>query len=288
MTIVFWDDRCSLEDDAIVFKYQPQNSEGIPPRELRITFQRTIRVPDNVDTSKLPPGLGVFPLLKVRDYASKLPQQMVAKGGVFMPMYQKESMWICFEADEHFMIKIYAGGVNVISGEHFTKEGTEEAKLRRQKLIAAKKTIQDYVVVPEQLWLDGIAVAPGVVKQFVAMPVGEGYSVEAQLTGREVATSLQFEITPIDLLKKEPPVPGRFPIFVRSPNRPTMTIYGCPTTRIDQIKSDVQKKTGIPPDQQIISFMKIQLEDCEYASQLVIWSNQYDQTELCPITASRR
>ena len=29
---------------------------------------------------------------------------------------------------------------------------------------------QDYVVVPNQPWLDGIAVEPGVVRQFVAMP----------------------------------------------------------------------------------------------------------------------
>jgi hypothetical protein len=32
------------------------------------------------------------------------------------------------------------------------------------------ETLQDYVVVPGQEWLDGICVAPGIVRQFVAMP----------------------------------------------------------------------------------------------------------------------
>lgn len=33
--------------------------------------------------------------------------------------------------------------------------------------------------------------------QFVAMPLGEGYNIEAQMTGEEVTGGLQFEITPL-------------------------------------------------------------------------------------------
>lgn len=35
------------------------------------------------------------------------------------------------------------------------------------------------MVSPEQPWLDGIADGDGTVRQFVAMPLGSGYSVEA-------------------------------------------------------------------------------------------------------------
>ncbi len=42
---------------------------------------------------------------------------------------------------------------------------------------------QDYVVVPGQPWLDGYCVDKGHIRQFVAMPLGSGYSAEEQLTG---------------------------------------------------------------------------------------------------------
>lgn len=75
-------------------------------------------------------------------------------------------MWIDFSANAPFMIKIYCGGVNVISGEH-AAEGIE-AKQRRLKLLEQGKLIQDYAVVPEQRWVDGLAIKPSVVRQFVA------------------------------------------------------------------------------------------------------------------------
>lgn len=164
------------------------------PQGLAISFHRTIRVPDNAQVSRLPPSLGTFPLYKVQDFTSRLPQDMIDKGGVFFPMHQKEAMWINFEADAPFMIKIYCGGVNAISGEHGSED--DETQQRRTKLAQEGKSIQDYVVVPSQPWLDGVAVKPSVVRQFVAMPLGQGYSVEAQLTGEEVVGGLQFEVTP--------------------------------------------------------------------------------------------
>lgn len=81
-------------------------------------------------------------------------------------MHQKEAMWINFEAKAPFIIKIYCGGVNVVSGEQMDEDvGTRQ---RRSKLHEQGKPIQDYIVVPEQKWLDGVAVNPSVVRQFVA------------------------------------------------------------------------------------------------------------------------
>lgn len=133
---------------------------------LGISFIRTIRVPDNEESSQLPPDLGSFQLYKVQDYADRLPTSMVIKGGAFFPMHQREAMWINFEAEAPFMIKIYCGGVNVVSGEHMDED--IETKQRRSKLHGQGKPIQDYIVVPEQKWLDGVAVKPSVVRQFVA------------------------------------------------------------------------------------------------------------------------
>jgi hypothetical protein len=67
---------------------------------------------------------------------------------------------------------------------------------RGLELLQKRKNIQDYVVAPKQLRLDGTASADGTVRQFVAMPLGQGYTLEAQITGEEVVSGLQFGITP--------------------------------------------------------------------------------------------
>lgn len=156
--------RCSVgEDTVVVNRVLPKTQL---PQWLYISFRRTIRVPDNQDLSKLPPNLGGFKLHKVQDYTKSLPRHIAEKGGVFFPMHQREAMWIRFEANRPFMIKIYCGGVNVVSGE-YASEG-DETKQRRAKLREQGKPIQDYVVVPGQCWLDGVAVEPSVVRQFIA------------------------------------------------------------------------------------------------------------------------
>ncbi|KAH6673577.1 hypothetical protein B0J14DRAFT_512163 [Halenospora varia] len=170
--------------------------------DVQISFQRTVKVPDNHNSSELPPSFGKFPLYPVKDHASKLPPEMVAKGGLFFPMYQKEAMWILFKSEKPYAVKVYTGAVNAISGEPAIE--TAATRLRRQASMVQNKSIQDYLILPDQKWLDGICTSPGKVRQFVAMPIGSGYSVEAQVTGEDVAGGLQFEITPeakiIDIL----------------------------------------------------------------------------------------
>ncbi|KAI3325518.1 hypothetical protein HD806DRAFT_552804 [Xylariaceae sp. AK1471] len=265
--------RCVVEEflngDAIFIQHVPSDANLYKPQTLIIRFKRTIRVPDNSDKAKLPPGLGTFPLLKVHDFASKLPPNMAAKGGVFFPMYQREAMWIEFTANSPFMIKIYAGGVNVVSGEHNAE--TLETKMRRLDLISQDKSIQDYVVAPLQTWLDGFAVSPGVVRQFVAMPLGEGYSVEAQLTGQEAVGGLQFEITPCLPTKRpyqEPvneylhrPYPdkpctpsGNFSINVKTLCGGTIVIPCSYYDQVGSVKLYIQDTQGVPPDQQLLKF----------------------------------
>lgn len=88
-------------------------------------------------------------------------------------------MWICFKSRVPLAISIYLGGVNAVSGEPLIE--TAATMLRRLNLKSNNRSIQDYVVTPQQLWLDGIASSEGVVRQFVAVPMGSKYSVEAQV-----------------------------------------------------------------------------------------------------------
>ncbi|PMD25419.1 hypothetical protein NA56DRAFT_435055 [Hyaloscypha hepaticicola] len=161
--------------------------------KLRISFRRTIRVSDNDGTSLLPPDLGAFPLYSVSTLYSKLPQPMLAKGGILFPMHDQEAMWIKFESDLQYAIKVYVGGVNAVSGEPAVENMA--TRLRRQTLGAQGASLQDYVVTPNQRWIDGIAISPGVVRQFVATPSGNSNSVEAQITGEDAVAGIQFEIT---------------------------------------------------------------------------------------------
>src|SRR5690606_27458079 len=56
---------------------------------------------------------------------------------------------------------------------------------------------QDYVVVPDQPWLDGFCVRKGLIRQFVAMPLGQGYTAEEQISGAAVHGGLQIIAYPM-------------------------------------------------------------------------------------------
>lgn len=61
-----------------------------------LRFQRTLRIPDDGKTYPLPPGLGPFPICRIEDYRERLPSTWAEHGGVFIPMYQREALWISF------------------------------------------------------------------------------------------------------------------------------------------------------------------------------------------------
>lgn len=151
--------------------------------DLTIRFQRTLRIPDDGRTSPLPAGLGSFPLRSVDDYLDTAPEEWRKRGGLAMPMYQSEALWIGFQSRFPFAVKIAAGKINAVSG------GAWAGKLQRKP--------QNYIVVPDQPWLDGFAVGNGLIRQFVAMPLGAGYTVEEQLTGKGDTGGIQIQVHPM-------------------------------------------------------------------------------------------
>lgn len=169
----------------------------IGPR-FSISLQRTLRIPDDGKTYPLPPGLGVFPLSKIEDYQDRVPAAWREQGGAFMPMYQREALWLGFDAApwKPSAVKVSIGKINAISGE------SDDDRLHA--------TPQDYVVCPPQLWLDGINSGDQRIRQFVAMPLGQGYTVEAALTGSEEVGGIQIVVFD--------PKPGRFPDEPPAPN----------------------------------------------------------------------
>lgn len=156
-----------------------------------VSFQRTLVIPDDGKTYPLPPGLGAFPVRRLENYHDRLPNEWRNKRGALIPMYQREALWLGFRgaAWKPNAVKIAVGGINAISGKAY--EPTLHADA------------QDYIVVPMQPWLDGINTGDATVRQFVSMPLGQGYSVESALIGIEERGGIQ--ITVFD------PKPGLFP-----------------------------------------------------------------------------
>jgi hypothetical protein len=87
-------------------------------------------------------------------------------------------MWLSFGASEPSALQVGVGKVCAVSGL-----GWDE------KLSADP---QNYVPLPDQPWLDGINAGDGFIRQFVAVPLGSGATVEGQVTGQEVHGGVQL------------------------------------------------------------------------------------------------
>ena len=161
--------------------------------DLQIVFNKTLRIPQDGKKYPLPPSLGQFKLYRVEDYKDRVPKKWLKDGGLFFPMLQKEAMWMEFEIDKRESVcacerrcfkripkalKVATGMINSVSGKPWKDQ------LDQQN--------QDYLVIPDQKWLDGVNSGGTYINQFVAMPLGAGTSVEQQITGEDKFGGIQL------------------------------------------------------------------------------------------------
>ncbi len=176
-----------LNNDALNFSLP----EVHPSAHFAIDFQRTLRIPDDGKDYPLPPGLGRFPMKHVDDCAETVPPLWIEHGGVILPMYQSEALWLSFNSDYiserdtsyPFAIKVATGKINAVTGDDWSD------RLQRKP--------QDYMVSSEQPWLDGFCVEKGFIRKFGARPLGAGNSVEEQITGKAEHGGIQIVIYPM-------------------------------------------------------------------------------------------
>lgn len=202
----------SLTNDKLRFTFP----ELHPDASCSISFQRTLRIPDDDQVYPLPPGLGLFPIKHVDDFKEKVPDAWRKHQGVMLPMYQSEALWILFESNHiverrhsyPFAIKIAAGKRCAVTGNAWSS-----------KLKSGSALEQDYVIIPGQPWLDGFVVEKGKIKQFIAVPLGMGLTVESQLDGKEEFGGLQIQVYPMKseiFEKKYPKIVNDRSLFTRS------------------------------------------------------------------------
>ena len=191
-----------LKNDALIFTFPEVHHSA----RLTVTFQRTLRIPDDGQEYPLPPGLGRFPMRHVDDFAANLPKTWIKHGGVLLPIHQAEALWINFASDwmeghgvpYPFAVKVGCGKINAISGGRWSS-------------LPHRRPMQDYLVVPNQPWLDGYCVGKGVIRQFVAMPLGEGFTAEEQATSRAEHGGLQIQVMPMRREAFDKRFPFRYP-----------------------------------------------------------------------------
>jgi hypothetical protein len=177
--------------DARMVRLAPEGDRIQVGERFAVAFQRTLRVPEDGRVYPLPPGLGRLPIRAVEALSGTVPVELRRRGGFIVPLHRREALWIAFAAAawKPNAVQVAVGGINVVSG------GRWEERLASDP--------QNYVVCPGQPWLDGIHAGAGHIRQFVALPLGLGRTVEGQLRGREETGGIQIRVYE--------PKPGIFP-----------------------------------------------------------------------------
>jgi len=127
-----------LKSDKLVVNFPEVHADAV----LTVDFQRTLRIPGDSRDYPLPPGLGSFPLRHIDDYAERVRESWLKRGGVLLPMWQSEALWLSFSC--HYVsdrqtqyplaVKVATGKVSAITGESWRR--------------GLSRNPQDYLVAP--------------------------------------------------------------------------------------------------------------------------------------------
>ena len=188
---------------------------------------------------------GACSFTHARTIRTVCPNSWTQSNSFFIPLYQREALWLGFDGESWHPTALVVGadGVNVITGQPW------DAPLAGAP--------QNYVVVPDQPWLDGIRTRIGLVRQFVAMPLGRGFTLAEQVGQRSAHNGIQLRVHEAK--------PGRFPdeapvrsnldapLMMRSPIHSAMGI-GAGGTIVQKIYPDLYgfdtwESDGPPPAQ---------------------------------------
>ena len=178
----------TVETNQLVFRFPEVHVDAT----CEIEFQRTLRIPDNGKEYPLPPALERFRCAISTDFAPRVPEKWARARrcdyadapGQPRPCGSISAVRRCFDDEGYpFAVKVATGKINAVTGEGWINHLNVDP--------------QDYLVLPRQPWLDGYCVEKGSIRQFVAMPLGEGCSAEEQMTGAGEHGGVQIIVHPM-------------------------------------------------------------------------------------------
>ncbi len=127
-----------------------------------VSLHKTDKINVDDDAHTLPPDKGCFAEYRVSDYFC--PEEW-SKDGIFVPVEESQPLWIDFRGNTECAVLCSVQKINPVTGEPSDLEGGLK-----------KDPSQNYLVLPEQRWLDGYS-NQGKVYQFVVTKAGEGLAV---------------------------------------------------------------------------------------------------------------
>lgn len=149
---------------------------------VTIGFERTLRVPDDGRAYPVPPALDILPVYRVEDYSRTVPAAWRQRGGAFIPLFQREALWLTFSGRwwKPNAVTVAIDGVNAITG--------------RPRGGALSNTPQDYLVIPDQPWLNGAKSSDGRIRQFTAPALDPASATAAASIEGMPRTTLQLAV----------------------------------------------------------------------------------------------
>ena len=102
-----------LEKDCLEIRFPDLHENA----GVSISFKRTLRLPDDGETHHLPPGLGDFPLRHIEDFDLKNHNHLKKRGGILMPMFQADALWINFDSLQMTSDEDYPVAIKIVTGK---------------------------------------------------------------------------------------------------------------------------------------------------------------------------
>jgi len=142
--------------------------------DFYVSLRHTAKVEIDPDSHDLPPDWGPFEEFKVADYFC--PEEW-SNDGFFVPVEEGMPLWIDLRYNQRCAC--------VLSVQRFNPVSNEAANLEEG---LKKDPKQNYMVLPDQKWIDGYT-RDGKVYQFVVTKAGEGLAVNEYVLPKEMQDS---------------------------------------------------------------------------------------------------
>lgn len=140
-----------------------------------ISIRQTDKREVSEDVHELPPDNGPFKEYRVADYPG-CPAEW-SKDGTFIPVHESQPLWFDFRGNIESACLASVQRVNPATGKTANIEGG-----------LSKDPLQNYLKLPDQLWLDGYS-KDGKVYQFVIVTEGKGEAVNEVLLPKNLQDS---------------------------------------------------------------------------------------------------
>lgn len=141
---------------------------------FQVDIKKTNKIKVNENSHALPPDKGTYPEYKVADYFC--PEEW-SNDGVFIPVEEGDPMWFDFRCNDECALLLAIQRLNPVTN----KPADLESGL-------TKDPVQNYLRLPEQLWIDGY-VNDGIVYQFVVTKSGIGLAVNEYVLPKHMQDS---------------------------------------------------------------------------------------------------